>query len=139
MRRVLLALPLATVLFASPSPVAAQAWPTGAAQRQQQRVRLQRHLASRRGQAKQRFNQWREMPPEQRQQLRERYQRFKNLPPEQQARVRESFKRFRQLPPEKRMELRKRWKQLTPEQRRRRLNRCVTTGKGANLLRRPTS
>ncbi|HEY1775020.1 MAG TPA: DUF3106 domain-containing protein, partial [Solirubrobacteraceae bacterium] len=50
--------------------------------------------------------------------LRQRWQQFKALPPEQQARVRENFNRFRQMPPQRRMELRRQWRQMSPEQRR---------------------
>ena len=66
---------------------------------------------------RQRFGQWRSMPPEQRQELRNRWQQFKSLPPEQQQRVRQSFQRFRQMPPEQRTELRRQWRQMSPEQR----------------------
>jgi Protein of unknown function (DUF3106) len=75
--------------------------------------------------AQQRFAQWRAMPPEQRQQLRQRFQQFKSMPPEQQQRVRESFNRFRQMPPEKRQELRRQWHQLSPEQRRKFIQRTA--------------
>jgi hypothetical protein len=47
------------------------------------------------------------------------------MPPEQQQRVRESFNRFRQMPPDRRMELRRQWRQMTPEQRRRGIQRAA--------------
>jgi len=46
--------------------------------------------------------------------LRNRWQQFKSLPPEQQQRVRQSFQRFRQMPPEQRTELRRQWRQMSP-------------------------
>jgi Protein of unknown function (DUF3106) len=64
------------------------------------------------------------MPPEQRQLLRQRWQQFKAMPPEQQQHVRESFSRFKQMPPERRMELRRQWREMTPEQRRRGVQRA---------------
>jgi hypothetical protein len=76
-----------------------------------------------RSSAQQRFQQWRSLPPEQRQQLRQRWQQFKSLPPEQQQRVREQFRRFHQMPLEQRQELRKQWRQMSPEQRRRWIQR----------------
>jgi hypothetical protein len=50
--------------------------------------------------------------------LRQRWQQYKSMPPEQQQRVRESFNRFRQMPPERRSELRRQWRQMSPAQRR---------------------
>ena len=50
--------------------------------------------------------------------VRQRWQEYKSLPPEQQQRVRESYQRFRQMPPERRSELRRQWHQMTPEQKR---------------------
>ena len=71
-----------------------------------------------RGAARQRFQRFQALPPDQRHALRSRWQRFQALPPNQQAAVRQNFRRFQQLPPERRQLLRQQWRSATPEQRR---------------------
>ncbi len=66
---------------------------------------------------------WEKMTPEQRARTRARYEHFKQLPPEEQARIRERYEHFRQLPPEQRQELREQWNKMSPEDRRKALNK----------------
>ena len=54
---------------------------------------------------------------------RERWKRFRELTPEQQAAVREAYREFLELPPERRDALRNRWEQMSPEERRRAIQR----------------
>jgi len=67
--------------------------------------------------ARQRFQTWRALPPDQRRVLRERWEKFKSLPPDEQAVVRQNFRKFQQLPPERRKALRERWRNATPAER----------------------
>lgn len=66
---------------------------------------------------------WRKMTPEQREQARERYEHFKQLSPEEQARIRERYEHFHQLSPEQRNELREQWDKMSPEERRKAINK----------------
>ncbi len=74
--------------------------------------------------AKERFQRWRDLPPENRRELRDKWQEFRTLPPDQQAEVRDNFRKFKQLTPEQRQRLRERWQNATPEQRQRLLERA---------------
>ncbi len=60
---------------------------------------------------------WRGMNDEQRAAARERYQEFRRLPPNERARLIDVYRRYRTLPPDRRMELRQRFRELSPEQR----------------------
>lgn len=73
--------------------------------------------------ARARFNTWRQLPPEEREAARERWKRFRELTPGQQAAVREAYREFLELPPERREEMRERWREMSPEERRRALQR----------------
>lgn len=73
--------------------------------------------------ARARFNTWRQLPPEDREKLRERWKRFRELTPAQQAAVREAYREFLELPPERRQALIDRWQQMSPEERRRAIQR----------------
>ncbi|MDP1707521.1 MAG: DUF3106 domain-containing protein [Gammaproteobacteria bacterium] len=66
---------------------------------------------------------WKSMTPEQRARARERYEHFKQLSPEEQARIRERYEHFNQLPPEQQEELREQWNKMSPEERRKALNK----------------
>ena len=50
--------------------------------------------------------------------IRERYQDFRRLPPDERAQLLDTYRRYRMMPPERRIELRQRFRELTPEQRR---------------------
>ena len=63
------------------------------------------------------------MTPEQRKKFRQRLKKFRNLPPEKRRKLRKYRNWFQQLPPKRKRELRKRWKNMTPEERRRRLDK----------------
>ena len=76
-----------------------------------------------RAQARERWNKWRELPPGERERLRERWKQFRDLTPEQKEALRESYRRFMSLPPEQRDALRERWQRMTPEERRRAIQR----------------
>jgi hypothetical protein len=73
--------------------------------------------------AQQRFQQWHQLPQEQRDAIRERWERFKSLPPDKQDAVRQNYHRFQQMPPEQRRALREQWHNATPEQRQQMLQR----------------
>lgn len=73
--------------------------------------------------ARARFNTWRRLPAEEREAVRERWKRFRELTPGQQAAVREAYREFLELPPERREEMRERWREMSPEERRRALQR----------------
>lgn len=68
--------------------------------------------------ARDRFQVWQGMTPEQRAAARERYQEFRRLPSGERAQLLDTYRRYRMMPPERRNELRQRFRQLTPEQRR---------------------
>jgi hypothetical protein len=57
------------------------------------------------------------MTDEQRAAARERYQEFRRLPPGERARLIDVYRRYRMMPLERRLELRQRFRELTPEQR----------------------
>ena len=57
------------------------------------------------------------MSDEQRAAARQRYQEFRRLPPGERARLIDVYRRYRMMPLERRMELRERFRELTPEQR----------------------
>ena len=61
--------------------------------------------------------------PEQRDRLRKGWAKFRELTPEQQDALRDAYRRFQSLPPEQRNRLRERWQQMSPEERRRAINR----------------
>jgi len=58
------------------------------------------------------------MTDEQRAAARERYQEFRRLPPNERAQLLENYRRYRMMPPEQRAQLRQRFRELTPDQRR---------------------
>jgi hypothetical protein len=67
---------------------------------------------------RERWQRWRDLPPERKARLRERLERFRRLPPQQQARVRVAFRDFRALPEPERRRLREEWRRLSPAERR---------------------
>ena len=71
------------------------------------------------------------MTAEQRAAARERYQEFRRLPPGERRGMLDIYRRYRSMPPERRMELRQRFRELTPEQRR----RCASGGLRRQTLR----
>jgi len=73
--------------------------------------------------ARARFNTWRELPPAQRAEARERWKRFRALTPAQQEAAREAYREFLELSPERRETLTNRWQQMSPEERRRAIQR----------------
>ena len=73
--------------------------------------------------ARARFDTWRQLPPDERASVRERWRRFRELTPAQQAAVREAYREFLELPPERREALRNRWEEMSPEERRRAIQR----------------
>lgn len=70
-----------------------------------------------------RFNTWRQLPPADREKSRERWKRFRELTLAQQAAVRDAYREFLELPPERRAALSDRWQQMSPEERRRAIQR----------------
>lgn len=73
--------------------------------------------------AQARYRTWREMPAEDREWLRERWKKLRELTPEQQEALREAYRRFLELPPERREAMLKRWEAMSPEERRRAIQR----------------
>jgi hypothetical protein len=73
--------------------------------------------------ARARFNTWRGLPPAERERMRERWSRFRELTPEQKEALREAYRKFLELPPERREALRHRWQEMSPEERRRAIQR----------------
>lgn len=73
--------------------------------------------------AQARFQTWREMPAEDREWQRERWKRLRELTPEQQEALREAYRRFLELPPERREAVLERWEAMSPEERRRAIQR----------------
>lgn len=73
--------------------------------------------------ARARFNTWRQLPEEERELLRERWKRFRELTPAQQEALHEAYREFLELPPERRDMLSNRWQQMSPEERRRAIQR----------------
>jgi hypothetical protein len=57
------------------------------------------------------------MSDEQRAAARERYQEFRRLPPAERARLIDVYRRYRMMPLDRRLELRQRFRELSPEQR----------------------
>jgi hypothetical protein len=76
-----------------------------------------------RAQANERWQTWRSLTPAQRERLRKGWARFRELTPEQQDALRGAYRRFRSMPPEQRDNLRERWEQMSPEERRRAIQR----------------
>jgi hypothetical protein len=76
-----------------------------------------------RAQANDRWQSWRSLTPGQRERVREAWLRFRELTPEQQQAVRTVFLRFQELPQEQRDRLLERWERMSPEERRRAMNR----------------
>ena len=76
-----------------------------------------------RAQARERWKKWRGLPPGERERLRKRWKQFRDLTPEQKEALRESYRRFMSLPPEQREVLRERWQRMSPEERRRAIQR----------------
>ena len=73
--------------------------------------------------ARARYQTWRDMPAEDREWLRKRWNRLRELTPEQQEALREAYRRFLELPPERREAMLKRWDAMSPEERRRAIQR----------------
>lgn len=73
--------------------------------------------------AQARYRTWRELPAEDRQRLRASWKRFRELTPEQQQALRDEYRRFLELPPERREATLDRWQQMSPEERRRAIQR----------------
>lgn len=73
--------------------------------------------------AQARYRTWRQLPTEDRQRLRESWKRFRELTPEQQQALRDEYRRFLELPPERREAMIDRWQQMSPEERRRAIQR----------------
>ena len=73
--------------------------------------------------AQERFRHWQALSNEKKQQIRERYQLFRALPLAERQKLRLRYQQFRELPTERRRELRRQWKNISPERRRRLLNR----------------
>ena len=73
--------------------------------------------------ARARYETWREMPAQDREWLRERWKRLRELTPEQQEALRDAYRRFLELPPERREAMLKRWEAMSPEERRRAIQR----------------
>lgn len=78
---------------------------------------------SERQNAQERFRNWQALSTEKKQQIRKRYQVFRALPKVERENLRLRYQQFRELPVERRRELRRRWEKLSPERRRRLLNR----------------
>jgi hypothetical protein len=76
-----------------------------------------------RAQANDRWQAWRSLSPEQRERAHAAWRRFRELTPEQQQAVRTVFLRFQELPQEQRDRLLERWERMSPEERRRAMNR----------------
>jgi hypothetical protein len=76
-----------------------------------------------RAQANDRWQTWRSLSDDERDRLRRAWADFRALTPEQQQAVRTAFLRFSDLPEEQRNSLLERWQRMSPEERRRALNR----------------
>jgi len=107
---------LAVVLVGAQQTVSAE----DAAALHPEALRAYMHLV---GDKKEGAQRWEKMTPEQRIRARERYEHFKQLPPEEQARIRERYEHFHQLSPEQRHELREQWDKMSPEERRKAINK----------------
>ena len=63
------------------------------------------------------------LEPRRRDLIRERWEIYRNLPPEAQRRIRQNYRDFHRLNQDRRRELRDRWRSMTPAQRERALDR----------------
>ena len=79
--------------------------------------------ASRRVAILERWQRWRALPPAQRETLRRGERNFRSMSPEMREQMRRSLAAVGRLPPEQQRRLRQLWRELTPEQRRRWLER----------------
>jgi len=73
--------------------------------------------------ARARFNTWRALPPSERERLRELWTQFRELTPDQKEALHAAYRKFLELPPERRDALSDRWQQMSPEERRRAIQR----------------
>ena len=93
-------------------------------------LRWQSMSDTERASARARFDTWRQLPPGDRAQLRERWMQFRALTPAQLEALREAYLEFLELPPDRRQAVIDRWQEMSPEERRRALQRRQGTHPG---------
>lgn len=66
-----------------------------------------------------RYQEWEQLPPEEKERLRQRWQYYKNLPPREQQLYKNRYEEWKRLPPEERRKIQEKlrnWEELSPEE-----------------------
>lgn len=66
-----------------------------------------------------RYQEWEQLPPEEKERLRQKWQYYKNLPPREQQLYKNRYEEWKRLPPEERRKIQEKlrnWEELSPEE-----------------------